>query len=535
MPDACVAVAVLLMPGRRRPAVIRATLDAVAEAVLALDGHGRILHLNPAAERLLGPRLIEVVGRSWREALELDGDVCADLLRRAEQRGRTVESPWSFVSMASGERQVAAAATPWPAAGEGAVVVTLRPLDECDPVNARVVASERLAAASRRRQERKADEARHAEILQAIAGGVAHRFNNLLAAILGQAENAQCILDADRHELATCLDGIVAASLEAGRLVRSFAAGLGVTQPVLGAVDLRELVDCAVVEAGRAAGANRGVVVHHADNLPAAYGDAASLTEVAGALIANAAEAVTVDGVVTVRTSVAETGGGRRVLLEVADDGCGMDAETQRRMFDPFFSTKFIGRGLGLAVARAVVLRHGGSIVVTTRPGAGTVVTVSLPVARDQAPRPRLVARTGDWRGDGLVLLVEDEKAVREAISAALTGLGFEVLAASDGDEALAHHARAGARLRCVVLDVALPHQGGELTLRRLRDRGLAAPVILCSGHDEETLARRFTGAEIAAILAKPFTASQLGATLRRALAEPAPGGHGDEPYQPAG
>jgi CheY-like chemotaxis protein len=196
-----------------------------------------------------------------------------------------------------------------------------------------------------------------------------------------------------------------------------------------------------------------------------------------------------------------------------------MSPDTLSRIFDPFFSTKFAGRGLGLAAVMGIVRSHRGLIRIRTAPGEGTTFRVLLPAVAGMAPRiEKPSTERSEWRGSGTILLVEDEEGVREVAQRMLQEIGFETIEAEDGRQALDIIEEVGDSLAAVLLDLSMPRMGGAETLRRLRARHPQLPVLMMSGYTEQAVAPQFeeSGPGATAFLQKPFLAEDLIAVLRR-------------------
>jgi CheY-like chemotaxis protein len=264
--------------------------------------------------------------------------------------------------------------------------------------------------------------------------------------------------------------------------------------------------------------------------LPSVDGDPARLGQVVRNLVANAAEASPEGGGVVVRTGAVELDRaalsrcflgqalpeGTYVRLEVEDAGAGMDAETRARLFDPFFSTKFTGRGLGLAAVLGIVRGHRGAIEVESAAGRGTRIAVLLP-SPARAERPlRGEAEPGEVGAK--VLVVEDDAAVRAVAGETLRRAGFVPVCVSEGADALVWLREEAAGIRAVVLDWTLPGTSGGEVLRALRDARPDLPVVLVSGHPPEVAAHALGARGADAFLQKPFLPSELVLRLREAL-----------------
>jgi CheY-like chemotaxis protein len=262
--------------------------------------------------------------------------------------------------------------------------------------------------------------------------------------------------------------------------------------------------------------------------------DVAQLQQLIMNLVINGAEAIgDHPGSVTVTSGEqqvvdGETGGtkvwadpvtpGRYVFFEVEDNGAGMDEATLAKIFDPFFTTKFTGRGLGLSAALGIVRGHNGFIQVWTSPGRGSRFKVLFP-ATEEKTTPRQVREvTDDLTGSGLILVVDDEDLVRRTAATALARLGYTILEACNGLEAIEKFQSASSQIALVVLDLSMPVMSGEECLRRLKRIKADVPVLLSSGFSETEAARRFQSAGVASYLQKPYTAQHLAELVKAAL-----------------
>ncbi len=390
----------------------------------------------------------------------------------------------------------------------------------CVEVTARKEAEEERIALERALQI-----AQKVEGLGTMAGGIAHDFNNLLAVIQGNLglaiedlpQESPVAATLQRAELATRR----AAELTA-KLLAYTGRGVIATQPV----DLNDLVH--ELSSLLHSSVPRGIELRLslAAGLPLLSADATQLRQVVMNLVINAAEAIGQGpGTITVSTEErrveraelaqarvgAELPAGRYLLLQVRDSGPGMDAATLERIFDPFFSTKFTGRGLGLAAALGIVRGHNGALAVASAPGSGATFTLFLPSASaPAAPSPTLA------HAAGTILVVDDEPELRELVATVARRLNLRSLSAGDGDEALLVFEQHAATISCVVLDLTMPRRDGASTFEALRALRPALPIVLMSGYSAHEISRRLAGAQPTAFLQKPFSTSDLIATLRQ-------------------
>jgi CheY-like chemotaxis protein len=265
-------------------------------------------------------------------------------------------------------------------------------------------------------------------------------------------------------------------------------------------------------------------------------GDATQLRQVLMNLVINASDAIgPSEGTVRIRTWSApgsaelferavvapEEYAGRYVVLEVADTGAGMDEATLARIFDPFFTTKFTGRGLGLAAVLGIVRGHRGAISVASEPGRGTRFRVMIPAAEEPRAEQGGGGAAGAWRGSGTVLIADDEASVRAVTARALRAMGFDVIEAADGQEAVERFAEGRERIRLVLLDMTMPRMNGEAAFRAIRELEPGAKVVLMSGYTQQDAAEHF-GEGLAGFLQKPYELGALQELVRRVLEEPA-------------
>ncbi len=403
------------------------------------------------------------------------------------------------------------------------------------------VTDQKRGEEERRQLERQVEQVQRLESLGVLAGGIAHDFNNLLTAILGNVVDLRAEAPAE-SAAGACLADVEAAARTAASLCQQMLAYAGRAPLGTELIDLGALVRDMVQLLRSSLSRKLDLEVEAAPGLPLLRGSPARLRQVVMNLVINAAEAMGEGaGTVTLRIGAEWVGqerlrlallgetlpAGRHVFLEVVDTGCGMDQATQRRIFEPFFTSKFAGRGLGLSAVLGIIRQLGGAIEVESTPGRGSRFRVLLPAEPEGvAVTPASAAPPGaeEWTGRGLALVVDDDPAVRRAAVRLLRRLGFEVLEASDGAEGVERYQQSAGRTRVVLLDLTMPHLDGVETFRRLRQLDPGACVLIVSGYAEEEVAERFRESPPDGFVQKPFELETLRKQLRAVLSSrPAP------------
>jgi len=369
------------------------------------------------------------------------------------------------------------------------------------------------------------------ESLGLLAGGIAHDFNNLLTAILGSTSAALHSLAAE-HPAHHDLDNVTRAARRAANLTRQLLAYSGKGHFDIRLVDLsrhtRELTTLLETTIPKLV----QLRMELANDLPPIEADVGQLQQVLMNLVLNAAEAIGDErGTVLVTTGAVDVDHGyagtlwaqapidpgRYVFLEVHDTGCGMDEATQAKIFDPFFSTKFTGRGLGLAAVLGIVRTHRGALKVYSTPGKGTTFKVLFPaVAGTATSSQTAVAVTRVFEGN--VLVVDDDPGVRNATKSMLELLGFTVDTAVHGRDGVDRVRADPGRYALVLLDMTMPEMSGEEAFREIRTLAPSARVVLMSGYNEIEATRRFTTKGLAGFLQKPFSVADLSRKVGEAL-----------------
>ena len=371
------------------------------------------------------------------------------------------------------------------------------------------------------------------ESLGVLAGGIAHDFNNLLTGILGNADLAKTEMSPLAPSRAS-LEGIEVAARRAADLCRQLLAYSGRGRFVIEPLSLQELVE----EMGHlliVSISKKAVLKYHfSPGIPAVEADATQLRQVLMNLIVNASEAIGErSGVISIAVGLAHCEDdylkgcfgadrlqpGDYVYLEVADTGQGMDKSTLERIFDPFFSTKFTGRGLGLAAVLGIMRGHHGAIRVYSEPGRGTTFKLLFPASESSVNARQTTAfKSAGYHASGKILLADDEETIRNLGRRMLQRAGFEVVLAADGREAIEKFTSDKDTISLVILDLTMPHADGEACYREMRRLKPGVKVILSSGYNEQDIVNRFAGKGLAGFIQKPYTTEELLDKIREAL-----------------
>ena len=382
--------------------------------------------------------------------------------------------------------------------------------------------------------ERKLLETQKLESLGVLAGGIAHDVNNLLTGILGNASLASAELPAG-SPMHDYLGQINESSLRAADLCKQMLAYSGKGRFLVQQFNLSRLVEETTHLLQISISKKARLSFELAPDIPSIEADATQLRQVVMNLVMNASEAIGErSGTITISTGLRrvdrayfdgtitapELPGGDYVVLKISDDGCGMSAETQAKIFDPFFSTKFTGRGLGLAAVIGIMRGHHGALAVQSELGRGTTFELLFPLANGTGEKPPAVDLPSRpaWRGHGTVLVVDDEEPIRRMGARMLQSLGFETVAVADGREAVAAFRENPRKFTLVLLDLTMPNMDGEQAFTEMRLLKSDVRVILMSGFNRQESVARFTGRGLASFLQKPFGLETLRETLRVVL-----------------
>ena len=501
---------------------LQAIVLSAPVAIVAVDAGGRTRIWNPAAERIFGWTADEALGKELpffasdedradfgqRLAAALRGEMTefrADRVRRRKD-GTPVEVHVS-------------ARTSHDAHGRPDGMIAL--LEDATEI--------RAAQQALRRSEEHLDHARRMDAIGRLAGGIAHDFNNLLTAMQGNLQLME--LDVPPHapfreELAE----IGRAVRRATELTRQLLAFGRKQVRRTRVIDLNQTVRDTEWVLRRLIGEHIRISMTLDPELAAVEADPAQLEQVLVNMAVNARDAMpgggeldiatrnTVMGGPTPDLCASERRGDPGVLLTVRDTGDGMDAETRLHAFEPFFTTKPKGKGtgLGLATVYGIVKQSDGFVWIESEPGTGTTVSLCLPAAPNEAdpvtsPASADAERPAGGGGSGeVILLVEDEHAVRHLAERVLAKAGFTVVAAADGEEALRRAQEMGGRMDLLLTDVVMPGLSGPDVAARITEMHPGVPVLFMSGYSDEAISRHGVLRPGVLLLEKPFSVETL-------------------------
>ncbi len=390
-----------------------------------------------------------------------------------------------------------------------------------------IFASRAGAEVSRRRIEEQLLQARKMETMSLLAGGIAHDFNNLLMGILGNLSLARGLTDPNNRQ-AHLLGEAEKAVDRAKRLTQQLLTLSKGGAPLRKATDIEALIRESVelTLSGSSVSADYRI----ADDLWAADADPGQIGQVMENLTINAVQAMPGGGLIRItadNVTLSEDSGsaptpGKYVRVQVRDDGIGIPLEHQSRIFDPYFTTKDRGSGLGLTTCYAIVNKHEGLLGVESAPDRGATFTIHLPAHEERPPHgaePETVPRDGKRRR---ILLMDDEEMVRSVVGEMLTHAGYDVSLAANGEQAIEDYGRAldaGEPFGAVLLDLTVRGgMGGKDAMRHLLDLDPQVRGVVCSGYSDDPVMAEFEDHGFLARIAKPFVEHTLAETLESVL-----------------
>lgn len=502
------------------------TLKSIGDGVISTNLDERITFINHTAEKITGWSAEEAVGRPVTDVLRLTERDTATTpflinpIHSAIEEGSRIElaSPVHLTTRTFRKKSISDSAAPIKD-GNGNIigaVVVFRDVSEKQKMEEELFRTKRL------------------ESVAVLAGGIAHDFNNLLTGINNNL--FLCKLAApDNDNLATLINGSERELLRAQHLASKLLTFAKGGDPVLTVCSPRSIIEESI--GFFMSGSNSSYTLDFADDLLNMRTDKGMVEQVMHNLILNAEQAMPDGGTIDISAEnviiddkgrdhendmVVQLPQGVYIRISVHDSGCGIPSEIREHIFDPFYSTKGNGRGLGLSITQSILKKHGGTILFTTSESEGTTFLCYLPAVEESAPEQlEVIERTPSLlepSGGQHILLLDDEPMIRKTVSDILSKAGYRVTTASEGNEAVALFKEAQNSIPCelVILDVTIPGgMGGKECLRELRkiDPGIIA--VVSSGYSTDTVIARYREYGFNGLLKKPYTIQNLYAGIR--------------------
>lgn len=491
--------------------------DTSPDAILITVPDGNILAANPAACRMFQRTEEEIrqIGRSG--VMDVTDERLAMAIEERKKTGK-VSAELTCVRK-NGER--------FPVELNSSVFKAISG-NYRSSIVIRDISERKKAEAEKAELGKQLQQSQKLESLGLLAGGIAHDFNNILAIIIGN-----CFLAKTHPEVAAKhIAPIENAAERAAELCRQMLAYAGKTTYVLSSFNLQELVQEMAKMLRATTSPNVLIKSNFSTDLPVIKADASQLRQVIMNLIINATEAIgdeqgeidisiyrsKIDPAQVQKDHLGKPiAAGEYVCLEVTDNGCGMDEEVRNRIFEPFFTTKFTGRGLGMSSVLGIIAAHNGAIQLESSPGQGSCFKIYLPVQVNAVAETDLTesAPLPLWQGHGTVLLAEDEDALRLIVKSMLKRLGFAVLEAVDGLEALKLYHEHAAAVTMVLTDIGMPVMDGYQLIAELKRLNPELPIVVSSGFGDTVISERVDNNELSGLISKPYRFDQLKDVLK--------------------
>ncbi len=505
-----------------------AILETALDAIITMDYQGRIIEFNPAAEKTFGRRRDDVLGQS------MAGLLIPSSLRERHSRGLERYLKTNEPHLLGKRIEITALradGTEFPV--EIAVARIPSPGPPLFTGFVRDITQRKQAEEALRRSEEQLREAQKMEAVGNLAGGVAHDFNNILTGILGYAEILK-MGPPSPEKVQKAAQVIGEGAERAARLTEQLLGFARRGKHLNVRVDLNSVIRKVMDIIGRTVHTE----IQIRDDFQAAggasvLGDPAQIHQVILNLAFNAVEAMPDGGTLTFGTQRVRLDGeqgrahggiapGAYLRVTVAASGHGIPPEVRERIFEPFFTTKERGKGtgMGLAMVYGIVKNHGGSIDLESAPGRGTTFSLTLPLFEEAGAKRE---EKGQVEGApptrvGRILVVDDEEIVRNVAEEFLRRLGYEVLTAADGQEAVEAYRLSGAGIDLVILDMVMPRLGGRECFRALREMNPALRAILSTGYGLNVAAQEILDEGMLGFIQKPYQMNQLSEVVAKAL-----------------
>lgn len=493
-------------------------LRSIGDGVIATDADGYITLMNRVAEELTAWKQDEGLKKPLYDVFRVvEGDTGHPFTQLAERLGKAgaydLSEDLVLVSRDGNERHIAHSNAPlYDVDGQVmGMVIAFRDMTE-----KRRVEEERLKTSK-------------LESIALLAGGIAHDYNNLLTAIMGNLSLAQMSITDSPAELPSLLNEVENAALRAKGLTHQLLTFAKGGAPVKQTASLVEIIKDSAEFVLR--GSNTKCAFKFAPDTSPAEVDLGQISQVVQNLVINADQAMPAGGHVTISTENVTISAenkalplrpGRYIKISIADDGPGMSPEVQKKVFEPYFTTKEKGSGLGLTTSFAILRKHDGFMGMESTLGKGTTFNLYLPAAEAEESQTLGKAQPLILRGNGKILVMDDEESIRNLVKRMLESVGYKVVAVRDGQTALdayAEHEGRGQPFDAVLLDLTVPGgMGGRECAKLLLGRWPQAKAVVSSGYVNDPVMERYKKFGFAGMVTKPYTLGELTYALKRIL-----------------
>jgi PAS domain S-box-containing protein len=491
-----------------------AIASTAADAIIVMDSKGVITYWNSAAARIFGYSVEEAFGRALHRLIAPARyrDAFAKGFERFRQSGQgpAVGNTLEFIAVKKDgtEFPIEVSTSTIPVDGEWYAVGIVRDISERKKTEQELVKLEKL------------------ESLGILAGGLAHDFNNLLAVILGNVSLAlvDTELTGQNFKRLADVEKAVMRAQDLTRQLLTFAKG---GAPVRQASSIREIIEDSCRFS--LSGSNVKCEFFFAGDLKPVEVDAGQIGQVINNLVINAVQAMPGGGAIEVksgnvivrRQDTLPLAPGEYIRISVHDQGTGIPQENLAKIFDPYFTTKPKGSGLGLATSFSIIKRHGGYISAESMPGAGSTFQIYLPVSSGELPAEKM-PEGAPVAGMGNILVMDDEESVRSVVGAMLTAVGYEYELAKDGEEAVELYKRArdkGRPFDAAIIDLTIPGgMGGKEAMQKLIKLDPKVKAIVASGYSSDPVMADCRAYGFTGVITKPYDLQTLSRTLRSVL-----------------
>ena len=495
------------------------TLRSIGDGVITTDINGNVVLLNNVAEILTGWKQQAASGRPLQEIFNIVNEKTRETVENPVEK---VMSTGRIVELANHTILISRDGTERDIADSGAPII-----DEDGKIVGAVLVFRDVT--EKRKVENELLKARNIESLGILAGGIAHDFNNILVGILGNVSLAIRKLEKeDKEKIAERLIGVEHAAMRAKDLAYQLLTFSRGGAPLLKTT----LISGLITDSAKFALAGSNIICNFflPDDLWLVDIDRGQLSQVIHNLIINAKWAMPEGGTVEVKAEnlVRQEGSaapallpiGRYIRVSLKDEGVGIPAENLHKIFDPYFTTRGKGSGLGLATAYSIIKRHNGLITAESAPGQGTTFHLYLPAsektASPEAEKPGLEA------GRGRVLLMDDDEVVRDVTQNMLIDLGYEIVLSANGDEAISLYQeamRSGQPFAAIILDLTIPGgMGGKEAIQKIIKIDPQVRAIVASGYSADPVMAEYGRHGFKDVLKKPYSLEEVSNALQRVI-----------------